>query len=272
MNSDLIEANGFAPILEAMESWRDAGVFDAPARIDMLAKSIGQVVAENKALKAELRGFKELLASQVQVAETLQEVTKSLHAIAANKSQVQLMLPAEVGGKLEVGPQNVHVNPIIKMDAPQVHVPTEGLVKSLAELVFGMFAPVLKTISERPEPQAPNVDVAGAIVEMNMAPVAKAIDDLRELVTKNGEPQPPPPPVDLTPLNNLADAVNRQAKAVEKAIDAMKPQDLAPILKRLDEQGERIDKSLGSIADRPQPRQKRISQDPDTGDLIVTQE
>lgn len=276
------------PLLLAMDSLKDAGVLDTPSRIDALSKSLRASTeqASSKALRleqenaqlrnelAEVRGSVEGMAKSLQT--IAQMVSNRPEPVQQQPNQTVLNLSAsglaeQLGEVLTKCVADVIYKTLERaVSSPVTNVSMD--VEALGLTIAGQMAPLLKSLSDRPEPLAPIVDVAAPNVQVDLTSIALALEkSLGGMVERMTQP---PAQVQVSvDTEGIAEAVGKAiGKSMERFAERMRPQDLAPILKRLDEQGERIDKSLGSIASRPQPRQKRISHDPDTGDLIVTQE
>lgn len=273
------------PVLQAMETWKLAGVLDAPQRVDALSKSLRAATEQTSSKTLQLERENSQLRNELaEVKGTVEGIAKSLQTIAqmvSNRpepvqqqqpSQTILNLSAsglaeQLGEVLSKSVADVIYKTLERaISAPVTNVSMD--VEALGQCIAGQMLPVLKAIADRPEPVAPSVRMGGPNVAVDMAPVAKALDDLRELVTKAVQPVQQQP-VDLSPLNNLADAVNEQSKVLRKAIDSTKPQDLTPILKAVSdgnaESRDAVTKAIAQMA----PKNKRVSQDPDTGDLLV---
>ena len=258
------DINGYAPMVETLESWQDAGVLDAPEHISTLADLVERLMLDGQELREQVKSLSQQLASQTDVAKAIQETAASLKDVAAGKSHLEL--PQGLIDKLNAGPPQVEVNAPVSMEAPVVNVPVRELAKVLGDALL----PMLKELARRPNPAAPSVKVDGSRISVDMTSVAKAISDIRGLVERLPQPTSP---VDLSPIAALAEAVEGQTKVLRKVIEAMKPQDLTPILKAISDSNDLAVKAIEKVAQRPpQARQKRIAHDPDTGDLIVTED
>lgn len=218
------DLNGYAPILEAMESWRDAGVLDAPAHI--------------KALQQEVRSLKALIEGQKQLVEMAMEFVGK-----AATRDVQFKMPDKVD--LDIGKVEHQT---------QVIVPVEELAKALGAI----FVPVFKALAERPVSEVHYVEKALP------APVVEHVHHEAPVVNV------PPAQVEVN-LVPLAEAIESQGKALKKLAESMKPTDLTPVLKVMAEQNERIDKALGKLGERPAPKQKTLQPRYDGGwDIVET--
>ena len=258
------DINGYAPVVDTLESWRDAGVLDAPEHISTLADLVERLMLDGQELREQVKSLSQQLVSQTDVAKAIQETASSLKDVAAGKSHLEL--PQGLIDKLNAGPPQVEVNAPVSMEAPVVNVPVRELAKVLGDLLL----PVLKAIAKRPDPIAPTVKVDGSRISVDMTSVAKAISDMRGLVERLPQPAPP---MDLSPITALAEAVEGQTKAIKKAIEATKPQDLTPILKAIGDSNELAVKAIEKAGYRPpQAKQKRLTQDYATGDWIVSTE
>lgn len=276
------DLNGQGPILAAMESWRDAGVLDAPKRIDALSKSLQQQGARQEGRVDQLnKAMEALLHENALLRGELAGIAKSLDAIGRVDNRppqpvnvpVSLNLSAsglaeQLGEVLSKSVADVIYKTLERaVSAPVTNVSMD--VEALGKVIGDRMEPVLKSLSERPEPLPPSVDVAGATVNVDLAPVALALEkSIGGIVAQLSQP---PAQVQVTvDTEHLSDVIGKAiGKSMERMIDKMQPQDLTPVLKRIDEGNAAVQKAL---AERNRPRQKRIGHDPDTGDLIVTEE
>ena len=289
-HADLLED----PVLMALESWKAAGVLDAPQRVDALSKSLRAVSDQQKAVVAENaelsrvckdvarfnRQLQDDLAATREKSATLERdlaelrgTVKAMSSRPDSQGGMTLNLLAsglaeqlgEVLSKSVVDVIDKTLAQAISAPVANITIDTEALGRSIVE---GQAA-VLRSISERPEPQAPIVDVAATQVHVDMLPVAVALEkSIGGMVAQMSQPAAQ---VQVTvDTEGIADAVGKAiGKSMERFAERMQPQDLAPVLKRIDEGNAAVQKAL---TERNRPKQKRIGHDPDTGDLIVTEE
>jgi len=291
------DLNGYAPILKAMESWKDAGVLDAPARLDALSKSLRTVGDRNAELAVTVRNLtvdnEQLRADLDQQRKSASSVEKELaelrgivKTIESRPAQAPVQggattlnmsvsgLAEQLGEVLTKSVADVVAKAMTQAGAPVVQVPTGELAAEVAKGLGEALGPMLKAAFDRPEPQplpAPNVQVDGAQVFVDMAQVAKAVAAVHKSLETIHERAQQPPQVnfDASAIVDAVGIVGRMMMQLEKAIDRMQPPDLTPVLKRIDEGNAAMQKVL---AERNRPKQKRISHDPNTGDLIVNEE
>ena len=268
------ELNGYEPVLQAMESWKDAGVLDAPQRIAALAKSIERLEAVVERQHATIEALRKSLGEQAndviggRLTNSVKMLERAAEKMASSPREVHVTSPVNLTAPIAI-PTGEIGEAIGK--APATALRTDTMAEAIGRSLGEAMLPVLKSLAERQEPQvfveAPNVKVSASPAPVvDMLPVQKAID---HLVDKLNQPQPSAT-FDVEPL---AKAVSAMSEAVEKAIKKAgqhQPVDLTPVLKRLEEQGERIDKALNR--EQPRPVQKRLKQDYETGEWLVIPE
>lgn len=261
------------PILEALQSWKDAGVLDAPEQISRLEKVVRDQGAllhdlsqQNKALAADLRALaQQKAAADVETAE-LRGLVKSLEGRPVSSQGATINLSAsglaeQLGEVLSKSVADV-VNKTLEraLVAPTVNVETD--VASLGKTIADGLAPALEMLAQPRETvlPAPLVNVGETAVTVDTLPMAEAINEFKKSLVALPAPEV---------LVNLEPLVE-QNKLLRKCLEKMAPPDLTPILKALERQGERIDKALQPPERKP--RTKKLSQDYDGGWTITETE
>ena len=217
------ELNGHAenPLVMALQSWKDAGVLDAPERIASLAKAFEH-------LEAVVERQSEVIG---RLEKSLANANDAVERLSARSPTVTLSLPDSM--RLDIPPAQVTMNPLIEVAQPvnnnEIRIDVDSMAKTLAyELT-----PILKGLANRPVSEVHHVD--------NGAPLLALHKSLGELVERLNQPAPPAQvTVDMT---LVAKALSKHGKATNAAIEKT----LATVEKLLTQKPQGADANLGAL-------------------------